>query len=212
MSKTPTAFEDQFAKAGITARDQRFRVAIAEYFNNGGDAARGLMVYMRACLQNDGTISPEIQMAIEWLKLRCSYNPLSFAREIDEYAKGIQSFRHADGDALPRVAGSGQREVGKSPAAPGHARRGAAAIGSVQPVMSRSLFDTTVLPDGRTLRQVSWSECPTLAKQYRRLSRVLIAVYNHASPADTSSKLDDVVSEDQLKKIIDAVEVVNDVH
>jgi hypothetical protein len=95
---------------------------------------------------------------------------------------------------------------------PGHARRGAAAIGAVQGTMQKSLFDSTILPDGRTLREVKWSECPRLSRRYRYLSRVLMAIHNVGIPADPNDTIDNLVNEDGLKEIISAVERFNDIH
>jgi len=95
---------------------------------------------------------------------------------------------------------------------PGHAKRGIVAIGSVQSAVAKSLFDETVLPDGRRLREVRWAECPILAKKYRRLSRILMAVHNAAIPPDPNASLDTVVSEADLKSIIASVEKFNEIH
>lgn len=94
---------------------------------------------------------------------------------------------------------------------PGHSKRNLASIALVQATVAKSLFDTK-LPDGRALREVSWAECPTLARNYRRMSRVLMAVHSHAVPADPSTTLDGIVNEEQLKEIFGAVEKFNDIH
>jgi len=94
---------------------------------------------------------------------------------------------------------------------PGHARNGLAAIAAVQGTIAKSLFDTR-LPDGRTYKDIAWSECPMLARTYRRHSRILMAIHSHAVPADPATTIDRVVSEDQMKEIFSAVERFNDVH
>lgn len=94
-------------------------------------------------------------------------------------------------------------------ASPGHAKRGAAAIGSIQGAVAKSLFDTVVLPDGRKLREVRWAECPALATKYRRLSHILIAVHNHAIPSDPNTSLDAIVAEKELARIVADAEKIN---
>lgn len=91
------------------------------------------------------------------------------------------------------------------------AKRGAKAIKHVQETLKRSLFHTYMIPDGRSLNQVSWGECPTLATKYRNCSRVLMAIHRSGQPDDPTAKLDTIVSEDNLKDIIDGLERYNDI-
>ncbi len=109
--------------------------------------------------------------------------------------------------AVPFVPASGSPRF-----RPGHAKRGIAAIAAVQETVARSLFDTTRLPDGRSLREVHWAEVPQLASRYTFLSRVMTAVHQRGVPADPAATLDELVTEDQLKEIIGAVERLNDIH
>ena len=103
-------------------------------------------------------------------------------------------------------------DVPSATSRPGHAKRGAIAIASVQGTMAKSLFDTTILPDGRKLREVRWSECPALATKYRRVSRILMAVHNAAIPPDPSVTLDAIVNDAELNNIIASVEKFNEIH
>lgn len=93
---------------------------------------------------------------------------------------------------------------------PGHAKRGAGSIAKAQAAVSKSLFDSVMLPDGRRLREVRWSECPGLATRYRSLSRVLMAVYGVGQPMQDTT-LDNIVNEDKLREIVEAVERFNDI-
>jgi hypothetical protein len=95
---------------------------------------------------------------------------------------------------------------------PGHAKHGMASISAVQGTMSKSLFDRIKLPDGRTLREVCWSECPNLATRYRRLSRILMALWAHGKPVDPNTTVDNLINDAGLKQIVDAVEKFNDIH
>jgi hypothetical protein len=107
--------------------------------------------------------------------------------------------RHVPGSASSRLL-------------PGHARHGMASISAVQGTMSKSLFDRIKLPDGRTLREVRWSECPNLATRYRRLSRILMALWAHGKPVDPNTTVDNLINDAGLKQIVDAVEKFNDIH
>lgn len=95
---------------------------------------------------------------------------------------------------------------------PGHAKRGAAAVEAVQKTVGKSLFDTIKLPDGRTLREVHWHECPNLASRYRRISRILMLIYNVHVPSDPNTRLDGVVSEKALENIVEQADRFNDIH
>jgi hypothetical protein len=108
--------------------------------------------------------------------------------------------------ATPRLPAAAPRPM------PGHAKRGAVAIAAVQPTIARSLFDSTILPDGRRLREVRWSEAPTLAAKWGRAVRIVMAIHNYAIPPDPSATLDQIVSEEELSKIISAVERLNGIH
>ncbi len=89
-------------------------------------------------------------------------------------------------------------------------RSGVTAI--VEKAYAKSLFDTTKLPDGRSLREIRWMEVPQLASRFTFLSRVMTAVHNRGVPTDASATLDQIVSEEELKEIIVSVERLNDIH
>lgn len=90
------------------------------------------------------------------------------------------------------------------------AKRGVESIGEVQALLTKSVFDRYVLPDGRSLRQVQWFELPTLAKTYRSASRVLHALYQHVTPMDTTATVDNIVNESVVLAAIDKAEAAND--
>jgi hypothetical protein len=117
----------------------------------------------------------------------------------------------AGADASRRGAGRHRLadQVGSVLPAPRHARRGAAAMESVQPALAKSLFDSILLPDGRRLGEVRWSECPLLAARYQRLTRILLACRNFAVPPDATMTLAEIVPEQELEHIVGAVERLN---
>lgn len=94
---------------------------------------------------------------------------------------------------------------------PGHAKRGAASIASIQGVLAKSLFQTTKLPDGRSLAEIRWQDCPGLAKRYRRCSRILMAAYQSGRPDNPAATLPNVINEERLSEILKQVEMVNDI-
>lgn len=212
-----TQITEQLAQRGITARDVRLQIAIAEYQNNGGtleqaeallraaytDAAKGHLSVADKAIENTPDAAP----------LRGAGHPRNASKaRFQAPAAPIPSTRSGGHGQLADEAKFAmppapqpRREV-----ASGHARRGLAAIAAAQAPVARSLFDGTRLPDGRTLREVHWAECPRLARQYRHLARVLHAIHSHGTPSNPSATLDEIVSEAQLKAIIATAERAND--
>lgn len=207
-----TAIAEKLEARGVVPRNVKFQIALAEFQNNGGEygvalamlnaaygkgsegrghPAFGFQDGANAPLQNDDAGQTICADEAEEMSLASSPNRSTGQRAPADKAD----------HPLPVAANK-----------PGHAKRGLIAIGSVQAAVSKSLFDTTLLPDGRRLRDVRWSECPALASKYRRLSRIFMAVHNHGKPADPDATLDQIVSEEGLSEIINAVERVNDLH
>lgn len=188
MASSKTALGEAFTAKGVNRNNIDLQIAIAKYQNNGG----------------------------EW--------GVAYAMLCAAYGKGSEGRPDNADRGQIAIADASQRTTGhpalvdktrdKMPIAaqkPGHARRGAAAIASVQATVSKSLFDTILLPDGRKLGEVRWSECPTLATKYTKLSRILLAVHRFAIPPDPSTTLNSVVPEAELKNIVSVVERINEV-
>lgn len=217
MIKTETLLGEKLRRGGLVPREFRLGAAISEFLNNGGTVQRAHeLVDLAACEMGSEAAS----LTPEGLN-RIASAPPPYA------AKGQKGYAERVGSTLPNAAP--QRSAGRISSAiagnasddlpvasprnrPGHAKRGAKAIAAVQATMSKSLFDTTVLPDGRRLREVRWAECPIVAAKYRRLSRIIMAVHNTAVPPDPNTTLDNIVTEDTLKEIIASVERFNDIH
>lgn len=207
-----TAIAEKLAEKGIIPRNVRLQLALAEFQNNGGEYGVALAM------------------------LNSAYGRGSRGRSFvaDGHAGGAAASPTNDGEgrigdadeavlrmsspSTNRSAGPdiiAEKAVVLMPVAankPGHAKRGLKSIRAVQSTVSKSLFDSTILPDGRRLREVRWSECPILASKYRRLSRVLMAIHNVGTPSDPTATVDQIVNEDRLQEIVSAVEVVNDIH
>lgn len=205
------------ASKGILQRNVDLRIALAKYQNDGGEYGVALAM-LNAAYGKGG--AGRIMSAAEGLSPNAGA-----ARTNDGEAGQTGSSERATGrlPALPSTptgrgeghtasAGKADDRLPSAASRPGHAKRGVIAIGAVQGAVAKSLFDETVLPDGRKLREVRWAECPTLAKKYRRLSRILMAVHNAAIPPDPNASLDTVVSEADLKSIITSVEKFNEIH
>ncbi len=210
-----TALRQALASNGILQRNVDLQIALAKYQNDGGEYGVALAMLNAAYGKGSGG----------------SISSAEFGRRPNadtSHDGGAGRPRNAEvaGHSLPASPstkpgrGEGQRYCAEAvvhnlPSAasrPGHAKRGVAAISSVQSAVAKSLFDETILPDGRKLREVRWAECPTLAKKYRRLSRILMAIHNTAIPPDPNASLDTVVSEADLKSIITSVEKFNEIH
>lgn len=219
--KNQTALGVEFAKNGIFPHNVKLQIAIARYQNDGGSYGVALAMLNAAYGRGSGGRESVAQ----------SHGSSANASPQNDDATGRTATADQAALAPPAASSPGHytpnRSAGQSRLAdkanhhvpdaaarkmPGHAKRGAAAIGAVQAVMHKSLFDSTVLPDGRTLREVRWSECPRLSRRYRYLSRVLMAVHNVGIPADPNDTIDNLVNEDGLREIISAVERFNDIH
>lgn len=183
-----TALGAAFEAKGVTQRNVRFQRALAEFQNNGGEYGVALAMLNAAYGKGGGGQTRNGQSV--------HYDHA----EASQRTTGRQKPADKAGVAVPVVASN-----------PGHARRGASAIASVQATVSKSLFETIVMPDGRKLGEVRWSECPTLATKYTRLSRILLAVHRFAIPPDPSTTIDAVVPEAELKNIVGVIERINEV-
>ncbi|NBN62816.1 hypothetical protein [Pannonibacter tanglangensis] len=212
-----TQITEQLAQRGITARDVRLQIAIAEYQNNGGtfEQAEAMLraAYTNAAKGHNGHADEARTLVPDAAPLRGAGQ----LRSADKAMATVPAAPIPSTRSGGHVIGADEASVQVPPApqprrevAAGHARRGLAAIAAAQAPVARSLFDGTRLPDGRTLREVHWAECPRLARQYRHLARVLHAIHSHATPSDPAATLDEIVSEAQLKAIIATAERAND--
>ena len=178
-------------KLGMDARDVRFSVALSEFFNHGGTVERAYELVALAAERMGKSAK---------VRMPEGQDEAADAPRIDA-AKGQGPSADKAVADMPDAAPRNK---------PGHAKRGIAAISAVQETVSRSLFDTTKLPDGRSLREVRWAEVPQLAQRYTFLARVMLLVHRKAVPADPAATLDNIVSEAELTEIIGSVEKLND--
>lgn len=205
------------ASKGILQRNVDLQLALAKYQNDGGEYGVALAMLNAAYGKGSGGHTAGAGNG---------QHPAAGASPIHDGETGRTPAAESAARAMPaspsaepgrgegyaRSADEANGDMPSVASRPGHAKRGVIAIGSVQGAVAKSLFDETVLPDGRKLREVRWAECPTLAKKYRRLSRILMAVHNAAIPPDPNASLDTVVSEADLKSIITSVEKFNEIH
>lgn len=82
-------------------------------------------------------------------------------------------------------------------------RRGFGVIDAITRIVKRSVFDTYVLPDGRTLRQVRWRELPGLVERYGDTAKVLTRIMQHVTvTVDTGQYVSEVVGETVVETAI----------
>lgn len=177
----PTALGAALQAKGFVRRNVAMQIAIAAFQNDGGEY--GVLLAM----------------------VNAAYGRVGQANGARE---GHALVADAQGDGPGHQAGADKANQ-PVPGPHSHAKRGRSAIDAVQPTIAKSLFDSIVLPDGRRLREVRWSECPALASRYQFLSRVLLACRNYAIPVDPSTTLDDVVPENELALIVSTMERIN---
>lgn len=231
-----TTLGEKLRNAGYLPREVRFSIALSEFFNNGGTIERAHALVDQAAEQmhGKGQVLPATEAFLplpsalqtdgdkgQWAladkacnAVPASPNPLEKGLETNA-SKSRQSLPDSSTHPPEQGQGTHAEKAGKPlprSGGPGHSRRGLAAIASVQGTIARSLFERTRLPDGRTLREVRWSELPRLAREYRSLSRVFTAIYKHAVPSDPSVTIDLIVKESELQEILTNVERFNDIH
>jgi hypothetical protein len=196
-TRRETAIGEQLSEKGFMARNLEFQIAIARFAKSGGEYGVGLAIYNAAFGRGseDRIVSSRIDGETGHIKV--ANGPMPQCRV------SSSPQRNGEGSATSPPISSRHK--------PGHARCGAAEIGSVQSTLAKSLWDTTLLPDGRRLREVRWSECPALSSRYRHLSRVLMAIHASGTPAHPEDTLDTIVNDDGLREIVAAVEKFNDI-
>lgn len=183
MAKPQTALGQALNDKGYVARNVAFQIAISKFQNQGGEFG---VAYAMLCA--------------------------AYGRSSEGHGTAEREDHGTLADAAGRGAGRASLADKAVAAAPApRPPRGASAIASVQPALAKSLFDSIVLPDGRRLGEVRWSECPMLAQRYQQLARILTACRNFAVPPDASTPLGEIVPERELREIIAATERLNDV-
>lgn len=230
--KAMTKIEEALAANGIVARDVRLRIALAEYRNNGGSYEQAQAELDAAYEKGSGGLCPSAGVGQRSIAPASRPNddgaatlpiaakasrPVPTPSSPPREGGGHGAIAAEAGEILPPPSRL-TRSLGRSAVAdkavvtPSMPKRGAAQIAAAQSAVAASLFRTTILPDGRALAEVMWSECPALARRYRHASRLLMAIHNHAVPADPNTPLTSIVSEDGLKTILETVERFNDIH
>lgn len=214
---TETALANALADKGITPRNVAMQLAIARFQNNGGEYGVALAMLNAAYGKgSEGRSTRAGNGRAPVADASPSHDGEagqgSVAETVVEDVPASPSTPTGRGEGLSGRAEKAAANLPSAASRPGHAKRGAIAIASIQPAMAKSLFDATRLPDGRSLREIRWSECPTLAAKWGRSVRILMAIHNHAIPPDPNATLDSIVSEGELATIINAVERLNGIH
>src|SRR5262245_55272078 len=119
-----STLEAAFERKGFVRRNVEFQVAISRFQNQGG-------THSEASAMLDTAFGVERDRP-----------PESGKDPANDVATKPGSADHYTEDNKSR---------GRLSTLPGHARRGAEAIASVQPAIAKSLFDAITLPDGRRL-------------------------------------------------------------
>ena len=210
-----TALATAFATKGVTSINVEFQMALAKFQNNGG--TYGVALAMLNAAYGKGSEGPKLR-AGDGRVHPADASPThdgevgrtTFAGEAVAQVPTSPSTPTGRDKGLGRGADKASPLLTNVASRPGHAKRGAIAIASVQGVMAKSLFDRR-LPDGRSYRDVSWIELPKLAREYRRESRILMAVHNHAIPPDLHAKIPEIVNEKELEAIVASVERFNEI-
>lgn len=210
-----TAMAAAFERKGVLPRDAEFWLALAKFRNNGGSQAAAEAMVRRA--YGEGHLP-----GVDEARKDVPSPDHSAAMPIREGHIGgaDKAVRHLPSRSIADAASGGERGGHRSPAEKAIdvvplrstipvSKRDFTARSAVQEALARSLFDTIHLPDGRRLREVRWHECPALARQYRQAAHILTAVHRHAIPVDHTARLDQIVGEADLARIVAEAEKNN---
>lgn len=215
-----TALAKALNDKGIVQINVDLQIAIAKFQNNGGQY--GVALAMLDAAYGRGSVGRSISAHSGQRGVADASSPPlhphdgEAGREANVLAARIKlpaspsaatDRRQGQSNPAERVARSEMPDRRSAPI-PGHSRRGASAIAAASASVSASLFDRR-LPDGRRIRDVAWAECPGLAKRWITSGRVLLAIHRHVVPVNPMTKLDTIVSEAELKNILDEQEKVN---
>lgn len=189
-----TAMAEAFKASGITPHEAVFNLALARFQNNGG-------TYERALAMLDAAYGKGIEGRVE--------------HAANGHSKVADDSPTHDGEtgrapSADNVAASHVHVVEHNRHKPGHAKRGAIEIASVQPAMAKSAFMSIRLEDGRALGEVRWSEAPILAQRMSRHARILIAAHRYAIPVDPTTPLHEIVPVDEQSNIARMMERLNE--
>lgn len=216
--QTDTALGAKLKRAGFLPREVRLQVAIAEFINNGGSIERAheLIAVAADKLESGGFILGADKAVAALPPLRTNVAK-GHAETADKASRHVPN-------AAPERNGAGlfvtaDKVIRKMPASVSpdtvsvkqhsRAKRGAAAIASVQRTMAKTLFDTYSLPgDDRGIGDVTWKELQGLARKHAEAYRLtsLISGYAEANP---EARVRDVLKEDTLKEFIDIARLSN---
>ncbi len=94
---------------------------------------------------------------------------------------------------------------------PGHAKRGASSIASVQNTMSNSLLDSFKIRDGRKIGDILFRELESLRAENAVEAELLRQIQRHAVNVPIDALVRDIVSDDQLATMLDRAKVKADV-
>lgn len=228
-----TAIAEQFEAKGITARVVAFRMALAQFRNNGGTYDEALAELNAAYADGQKIYSSAGRLLSERaaaLKMGSAVSvtvpkghKANAAAPQPNAAKGQEVDADKANGAVPDAAT--ERSAGQTLSAdkaedlmpsasprkmPGHARRGAAAIASVQQTMAKSLFDTIRLPgDDRAIGDITWKELQGLARKHAEAYRLLSLIDGYGQPADPDVMVREVLKEDTLREFVEIARLAN---
>lgn len=119
----------------------------------------------------------------------------------------------------PKTAGNGHRAFAESHGSsavssglrfsPGHARRGASVIASVQATMAKSLLDTFKVRDGRVIGDLMLKDLPSLVAANQKEAAILDRIRNHTANGGPSQLVREIISAESLERFVAEAEEVS---
>lgn len=216
--QTDTALGAKLKRAGFLPREVRLQVAIAEFINNGGSIERAheLIAVAADKLESGGlsSVADKADRRVPPLRTNDAKGYLDPADKARRAVPLASPERNGAGSTADAVKASIVLPASVSPdfvsvKQHSRAKRGAAAIASVQRTMAKTLFDTYQLPgDDRGIGDVTWKELSGLARKHAEAYRLTALIGGYAD-ADPDARVRDVLKEDTLKEFIDIARLSN---
>lgn len=203
-----TAMGSAFERAGLHARDVKLMQALAEFFNNGGTAARARYIVEAGVARLSGrghhnVAENGLVKAAPARQPNESGGQLLIAEKATVTAPSLSPERSGVGHA--QYAEKARVHVPR-PASPANL----AAAKAVRQAIAITVLDTWKIRDGRAIGKVRIGELPAISATNRMEASILDQIKEHVGGADHSATVSDVISAQMLQRFIQKAAEVAD--
>lgn len=205
---TETAIGKAFERAGLHERDVKLNKALAEFFNNGGTAARAREIVEAAIgkLSGGGHTDRAENGLAKTAPARQpneSGGPCRVAEKANNLMPSLSPERSGVGHPRPADKANSSVPRPASTAYLAAAKAGAQAI-------AITVLDTWKIRDGRAIGKVRIGELAAISATNRMEASILDQIKQHVGGADHSATVSDVISVQMLQRFIQRAAEVSD--